>query len=65
VDDGTGMSEETLQLQPGSIGVGIGGMRERVREVGGELRMLNANPGTVVEVAIPWVVPAAAAMAMA
>jgi signal transduction histidine kinase len=65
VDDGMGMSEETLQLQPGSIGVGIGGMRERVREVGGELRMLNANPGTVVEVAIPWVVPAAAAMAMA
>lgn len=64
-DDGKGMSEQTLQLQPGSIGVGIGGMRERAREVGGELRMLNANPGTIVEVSIPSVIPAPAAMAMA
>ncbi len=65
LDDGKGVSDRILQLQPGSIGVGIGGMRERARELGGELRMLNANPGTIVEVVIPSVIPAPAAMAMA
>jgi signal transduction histidine kinase len=52
-DDGKGVSEQTAQLRPGSIGVGIGGMRERARELGGELRMINANPGTIVEILIP------------
>jgi len=52
-DDGVGISEQIAQLRPGSIGVGIGGMRERTRELGGELRIANANPGTVVEVMIP------------
>lgn len=64
-DDGKGVSEQTLQMQPGSIGVGIGGMRERARELGGELRMLNANPGTIVEVVIPSAVSAPAAVATA
>ncbi len=57
-DDGKGVAEQTLQLQPGSIGIGIGGMRERVGEFGGELRILNANPGTIVEISIPAVIPA-------
>jgi signal transduction histidine kinase len=52
-DDGKGVAELTAQLRPGSIGVGIGGMRERARELGGELRIINANPGTIVEVIIP------------
>ncbi|MFY9559356.1 MAG: response regulator [Terriglobales bacterium] len=52
-DDGKGVAEQTAQLRPGSIGVGIGGMRERARELGGELRMINANPGTIVEILIP------------
>ena len=52
-DDGKGLPEETAQLRPGSIGIGIGGMRERARELGGELRMSNANPGTIVEIVIP------------
>jgi signal transduction histidine kinase len=55
-DDGKGIEEQTAQLRPGSIGVGLGGMRERARELGGELRMLNAHPGTVVEVLIPAIV---------
>lgn len=55
-DDGKGVGEQTLQLQPGSIGVGIGGMRERARELGGEFRMLNGNPGTIVEIVIPSVI---------
>jgi signal transduction histidine kinase len=52
-DDGVGVTEQIAQFRPGSIGVGIGGMRERTREIGGELRITNANPGTVVEVMIP------------
>jgi len=52
-DDGKGIGENVAELQPGSIGMGIGGMRQRVREFGGELRIENANPGTLVEVMIP------------
>lgn len=52
-DDGKGVEEKTLQLQPSAIGVGIGSMRERARELGGELRLRKANPGTVVEVVVP------------
>lgn len=55
-DDGKGIPEQTAQLRPGSIGVGLGGMRERARELGGELRMLNGNPGTIVEILIPAMV---------
>jgi signal transduction histidine kinase len=54
-DDGKGVTEETEQLLPGSIGVGIGSMRERAREMGGQLRIINANPGTIVEVQVPAV----------
>ena len=52
-DDGKGVEERTAQLRPDSIGVGIGGMRQRAKEFGGELRMFNTHPGTRVEVAIP------------
>ncbi|HXW91547.1 MAG TPA: PAS domain-containing protein [Terriglobales bacterium] len=52
-DDGKGVEERTVKLQPGGIGVGIGGMRQRAKEFGGELRMVNTNPGTRVEVVIP------------
>ena len=52
-DDGKGIGELVAELQPGSIGMGIGGMRQRVKEFGGELHMGNASPGTVVEVVIP------------
>jgi signal transduction histidine kinase len=52
-DDGKGIGELVAELQPGSIGMGIGGMRQRVREFSGELRVENAHPGTLVEVIIP------------
>ncbi|HEY1262100.1 MAG TPA: response regulator [Terriglobales bacterium] len=52
-DDGKGIGIMVSELQPGSIGMGIGGMRQRVKEFGGELRLENANPGTLVEVVIP------------
>ena len=52
-DDGKGVGDRIAQLLPGSIGIGIGAMRERARELGGELRMRDACPGTIVEVLIP------------
>ena len=52
-DDGKGVEERTAQLEPGAIGVGISGMRQRAKEFGGELRMANTHPGTCVEVVIP------------
>ena len=52
-DDGKGIEEQVIQLRPDSLGVGIGGMRQRVSELGGHLRLANANPGTIVEVIIP------------
>jgi PAS domain S-box-containing protein len=36
-----------------NVGVGIAGMRERVRQFGGELRVSRAEPGTLVEAKIP------------
>src|SRR5579871_1242277 len=52
-DDGKGIDEQVIQFRPDSVGVGIGGMRQRVTELGGSLRLANANPGTIVEVMIP------------
>jgi signal transduction histidine kinase len=52
-DDGKGVANQVVSFQPGSIGVGVAGMRQRVREFGGEFRLQNAGPGTLVEVAIP------------
>ena len=53
-DDGKGLKEEITKLRPGSIGVGIGSMRHRTDELGGELRLRNANPGAIVEAIIPY-----------
>jgi len=52
-DDGRGVSEHTVEFRPDSIGIGINGMRQRVKEFGGVLRLQNANPGTLLEVVIP------------
>jgi signal transduction histidine kinase len=52
-DDGKGIREQVAELQPGSIGIGIGGMRQRTKEFGGELRLISADPGTIVEAMIP------------
>jgi signal transduction histidine kinase len=52
-DNGKGISEKVMEFRPDRIGVGIGGMRQRVKEAGGELHISNANPGTAVAVTIP------------
>ena len=52
-DNGKGISDGVMEGRPDRIGVGIGGMRQRVKEFGGELRIGNAKPGTFVEVTVP------------
>jgi PAS domain S-box-containing protein len=57
-DDGKGIEDPIAELHPGSIGIGIGGMSQRAKEFGGELRLANVDPGTLVELAIPSIIPA-------
>ncbi len=52
-DDGKGIGKKIANLQPDSVGVGIGGMKQRAKEFGGELRLTNVHPGTLVELMIP------------
>lgn len=51
-DFGRGIAQESL-ARPHTLGVGIGGMRERVRQFGGELSVSRAEPGTLIEARIP------------
>ncbi|HMI50938.1 MAG TPA: response regulator [Candidatus Saccharimonadales bacterium] len=52
-DDGKGLPEDVVALRLGRVGIGIGGMRQRVKEFGGEVRLQNVSPGTLVQVFIP------------
>lgn len=52
-DDGRGIEQGVSELSPGSIGVGIGGMKQRAVELGGELKLENTHPGTMLHVRIP------------
>jgi PAS domain S-box-containing protein len=51
-DFGKGIPESKLGIST-FFGVGIGGMRERVKQFNGEFRILKAEPGTLVEATIP------------
>ena len=55
-DNGKGISEERLrrfETSANKAGVGITGMRERVRELGGHLEIKSLNPGTCICVTLP------------
>ena len=53
-DDGKGMPAEKLaEIQSGGSGVGIRGMRERVRQFRGEMKMESNSSGTKIIVSIP------------
>jgi len=52
-DDGKGIGKRIAELQPDSVGIGISGMKQRAKEFGGELRLTNTHPGTLVELVIP------------
>lgn len=51
-DNGVGLPDPVSQLQEG-LGVGMSSMRQRVKELGGELWIRNAEPGTLVEFTVP------------
>jgi len=53
-DDGKGIEAEITSLQPDRIGGGIAGMQQRTKDLGGEFRVANANPGTILEVVFPY-----------
>jgi signal transduction histidine kinase len=52
-DFGKGIAAHIVEWRPGSVGIGLGGMRQRAKEFGGDLRLENAKPGTLIEVTIP------------
>ncbi len=54
-DNGTGMSSEQIAQMHGvaSLGVGIAGMRERVRQLNGKFRITSIANGTQVFVSLP------------
>jgi signal transduction histidine kinase len=54
-DAGKGISKEKhLELEvTGSAGVGITGMRERLRQVGGVLEISSSGNGTIVSARLP------------
>jgi signal transduction histidine kinase len=60
-DFGGGIPQETLDnfLRKGTrVGVGLAGMRERVREQGGEFEIRSTSQGTQIEVTLPRKAPA-------
>jgi signal transduction histidine kinase len=53
-DYGKGISPRIARMESSAqLGVGITGMRERVRQLGGDLTVSRAEPGTIVEARIP------------
>jgi signal transduction histidine kinase len=52
-DDGKGITDQIAGFWPGSIGVGLSGMRQRIKEFAGVLQLKNGNPGTVIEATVP------------
>ena len=52
-DDGKGISDRVAEFRPDSLGIGIAGMRQRVKEFSGELRLRNTGSGSILEVIIP------------
>jgi signal transduction histidine kinase len=52
-DSGTGMSLEKLtEIESSASGVGIRGMRERVRQLGGQIRIHSGGAGTTVSITL-------------
>jgi signal transduction histidine kinase len=53
LDNGKGAGQDILRMEASALGVGLGGMKHRVEELGGALRLSDAQPGTIVEAEIP------------
>lgn len=57
-DYGVGIAPELLTVfrtTGTNSGVGLAGMRERVRELGGQLTIQSCNPGTLIAASLPFV----------
>jgi signal transduction histidine kinase len=53
-DNGKGVADGILEFRPESLGIGIAGIRQRVKEFDGNLRIKNVETGgTLIEVNIP------------
>jgi PAS domain S-box-containing protein len=52
-DYGKGIAPEVQRKLSAAVGVGIGGMRERTRQCGGDLTISSGEPGTVIEAWFP------------
>jgi two-component system, NarL family, sensor kinase len=54
-DQGKGMSAERLASVggAGTVGVGLRGMRERVKGFGGEMKIVSNGTGTFIQVTVP------------
>jgi signal transduction histidine kinase len=55
-DEGCGLPKNVVDPEPGAmphVGVGITGMRERVRQFGGKLEITSTSDGTTVRVVLP------------
>jgi PAS domain S-box-containing protein len=59
VDDGVGIPKSKIQeIKSGKTsGVGLRGMRERIRQFDGALEIISGEKGTVIEISIPIVIP--------
>ena len=56
-DDGKGIPPGVLEMDPdslGKLGVGLRGMNERMRQLGGSLELISADSGTTVRAAVPF-----------
>lgn len=55
-DNGRGISKETLKrIAAAQSGVGVTGMRERVKQIGGTFQIRSNRPGTVLDIELPFV----------
>jgi signal transduction histidine kinase len=55
-DQGRGLPVQVVDPAPGSVphvGLGIAGMRERVRQINGRFQIRSNSHGTTIEVALP------------
>ena len=62
-DDGKGIPPSILDMGPdslGKLGVGLRGMDERMRQLGGSLELISTGTGTTVRAAVPLKPPASA-----
>src|SRR5260370_38343764 len=48
-DDGKGIGKKIVDLEPGSVGVGIEGMKQPPKNFEGEMRLTKAGPGRWVD----------------